>query len=310
MSAQQPAVREAQARQCAASINDRRYSKTRVADLMELTKPRITLLVLVTTLVGFYMASRDGIDLLLLFHTILGTALVASGASALNEYLERDLDARMTRTRNRPLPDGRLLPAEALIFSAAISAAGVAYLLYFVNALTAALGAVTLAGYILVYTPLKTRTALCTLIGAFPGAAPPVMGWTAASGRIDVVALSLFAILFLWQMPHFFAIAWIFTEDYTRAGFSIHVSGEKTGRQIIFFCSALIPVSILPTFFGLTGMTYFVGAVLLGFTYLGYGFAVALFRSNTRAHRLLRISVLYLPALLVLIMVDKSYGTS
>ena len=305
MSAQQPAVREAQARQCAASINDRRYSKTRVADLMELTKPRITLLVLVTTLVGFYMASRDGIDLLLLFHTILGTALVASGASALNEYLERDLDARMTRTRNRPLPDGRLLPAEALIFSAAISAAGVAYLLYFVNALTAALGAVTLAGYILVYTPLKTRTALCTLIGAFPGAAPPVMGWTAASGRVDVVALSLFAILFLWQMPHFFAIAWIFTEDYTRAGFSIHVSGEKTGRQIIFFCSALIPVSILPTFFGLTGMTYFVGAVLLGFIYLGYGFAVALFRSNTHAHRLLRISVLYLPALLVLMMVDK-----
>ncbi|PYS07675.1 MAG: protoheme IX farnesyltransferase [Acidobacteria bacterium] len=293
MSAQQPAV------------IDRRYSKTRVADLMELTKPRITLLVLVTTLVGFYMASRDGIDLLLLFHTILGTALVASGASALNEYLERDLDARMTRTRNRPLPDGRLLPAEALIFSAAISAAGVAYLLYFVNALTAALGAVTLAGYILVYTPLKTRTALCTLIGAFPGAAPPVMGWTAASGRIDVVALSLFAILFLWQMPHFFAIAWIFTEDYTRAGFSIHVSGEKTGRQIIFFCSALIPVSILPTFFGLTGMTYFVGAVLLGFIYLGYGFAVALFRSNTHAHRLLRISVLYLPALLVLMMVDK-----
>ena len=305
MSAQQPAVREAQARQCAASINDRRYSKTRVADLMELTKPRITLLVLVTTLVGFYMASRDGIDLLLLFHTILGTALVASGASALNEYLERDLDARMTRTRNRPLPDGRLLPAEALIFSAAISAAGVAYLIYFVNALTAALGALTLAGYILVYTPLKTRTALCTLIGAFPGAAPPVMGWTAASGRVDVVALSLFAILFLWQMPHFFAIAWIFTEDYTRAGFSIHVSGEKTGRQIIFFCSALIPVSILPTFFGLTGMTYFVGAVLLGFIYLGYGFAVALFRSNTHAHRLLRISVLYLPALLVLMMVDK-----
>src|SRR5207244_6403925 len=147
-------IREAQARQCAASINDRRYSKARVADLMALTKPRITMLVLVTTLVGFYMGSRDGTNLLLLFHTILGTALVASGASALNEYLERDLDARMTRTRNRPLPDGRLLPAEALIFSAAISAAGVAYLLYFVNALTAALGALTLAGYILVYTPL------------------------------------------------------------------------------------------------------------------------------------------------------------
>ena len=317
MSAQESAVREAQARAkrerdsakpqvtCAASIIDRRYSKTRLPDLLELTKPRITSLVLLTTLVGFYMGSRVGVNVLLLFHTIVGTGLVASGASALNEYLERDLDARMIRTRNRPLPDGRLLPGEAFIFSAVISAAGVAYLLYFVNALTAALGAATLVGYILVYTPLKTRTALCTLIGAFPGAAPPVMGWTAARGEIDAVALSLFAILFLWQMPHFFAIAWIFTEDYTRAGFSMHVSGERTGRQIIFFCCALIPVSILPTFFGLTGMTYFVGAVLLGFTYLGYGFAVALFRSNTHAHRLLRVSVLYLPALLVLMMVDK-----
>ncbi|HYR43860.1 MAG TPA: heme o synthase [Terriglobia bacterium] len=283
----------------------RRYSWVRVADLMELTKPRITFLVLVTTLVGFYMGSRHGLNFLLLFHTILGTGLVASGASALNQYFERDLDARMVRTRNRPLPDGRLLANEALVFSGLISAAGVGYLLYFVNTLTAALGAATLAGYILVYTPLKTRTALCTLIGAFPGAAPPVMGWTAARGEVDAVALSLFAILFLWQMPHFFAIAWIFTEDYTRAGFSIHVSGERTGRQIIFFCCALIPISILPTVFGLTGMTYLVGAILLGFIYLGYGIAVALFRSNTYAHRLLRVSVLYLPALLVLMMLDK-----
>jgi heme o synthase len=305
VSAPQQAVRQAQAQQPAGLILDRRYSTTRVADLMELTKPRITFLVLVTTLVGFYMGSRDGMNLLLLFHTILGTGLVASGASALNQYFERHLDARMVRTRNRPLPDGRLSPNEALLFSAVIASAGVGYLLYFVNGLTALLGAATLAGYVLVYTPLKTRTALCTLIGAFPGAAPPVMGWTAARGEVDAVALSLFAILFLWQMPHFFAIAWIFTEDYTRAGFSIHVSGERTGRQIIFFCCALIPISILPTVFGLTGMTYMVGAVLLGFIYLGYGSAVALFRSNTYAHRLLRISVLYLPALLVLMMLDK-----
>ena len=305
MSAPQPAVRAAQARQRAALILDRRYSRARVADFFELTKPRITFLVLITTLVGFYMGSRDGMNLLLLLHTILGTGLIASGASALNQYFERELDARMLRTRNRPLPDGRLSPNEALVFSAIISAAGVLYLLYFVNALTAALGAATLAGYILVYTPLKTRTALCTLIGAFPGAAPPMMGWTAARGELDLIALSLFAILFLWQMPHFFAIAWIFTEDYTRAGFSIHVSGESTGRQIIFFCCALIPVSILPTVFGLTGMTYLVGAILLGFIYLGYGFAVALFRSNTHAHRLLRISILYLPAVLVLMMLDK-----
>jgi len=280
--------------------------RIRVGDLVELTKPRITFLVLITTLVGFYMGSRDGLNFLLLFHAILGTGLVASGASALNQYFERDLDARMVRTRNRPLPDGRLVPNEALVFSAAISAAGVIYLAFFVNLLTALIGAATLFGYILVYTPLKTRTALCTLIGAFPGAAPPVMGWTAARGEVDAVALSLFAILFLWQMPHFFAIAWIFTEDYTRAGFSMNVSGKRTARLIILYCCALIPISVLPTFFGLTGMIYLLGAILFGFIYLGYGFAVALFRSNTHAHRLLRVSVLYLPALLLLMMLDKT----
>ncbi len=306
MSAQQPAVGEAQARQRAAVIIDRRYSyRERIADFTELTKPRITFLVLITTLVGFYMGSRDSLNLFLLFHTILGTGLVAGGASALNQYFERDLDSRMMRTRNRPLPDGRLFPNEALIFSSIISVTGIVYLALFVNPLTGVLGAATLGGYILVYTPLKTRTTLCTLIGAFPGAAPPVMGWTAARGEVDGAALALFAILFLWQMPHFFAIAWIFTEDYARAGFSIHKSGEGTGRQIILYCCALIPVSVLPTFFGLTGMTYLAGAILLGFIYLGYGFAVALFRSNTHAHRLLRVSVLYLPALLVLMMIDK-----
>ena len=279
--------------------------RVRFADLMELTKPRITFLVLITTLVGFYMGSRESLNFVLMLHTLFGTALVASGASALNQYFERELDARMNRTRNRPLPAGRLLAVDALIFSSLISGAGVAYLVFFVNSLTGALGAATLAGYILVYTPLKTRTTLCTIIGAFPGAAPPVMGWTAARGEVDAVALSLFAILFLWQMPHFFAIAWIFTEDYKRAGFSIHPSGERTGRQIILYCCALIPISVLPTFFGLTGMLYLLGAILLGFVYLGYGFAVALFRSNTHAHRLLRCSVLYLPALLVLMMIDK-----
>jgi heme o synthase len=284
----------------------RRYSyREHLADYVELTKPNITLMVLITTLVGFYMGSRDGLNFLLVFHTILGTGLVAAGASALNQYCERHLDARMVRTRNRPLPDGRLAPSEALIFSAIISAAGVLYLMFFVNVLTGALGAATLLGYVLVYTPLKTRTKLCTLIGAFPGAAPPVMGWTAARGEIDAVALALFAILFLWQMPHFFAIAWIFTDDYAHAGFSMHASGVRTGRQIILYCCALIPVSVLPTFFGLTGILYLLGAVLLGFVYLGYGFAVALFQSNAHARRLLRISVLYLPALLVLMMADK-----
>lgn len=306
MSTRQPAVRDGHGPEPAALPAASRYNyREHIADFVELTKPNITFTVLLTTVVGFYMGSRDSLDFLLLFHAILGTGLVAGGASALNQYFERDLDALMARTRRRPLPDGRLLPGEALIFSAVISAAGIGYLLLFVNALTAILGVATLVGYVLVYTPLKTRTVLCTVIGALPGAVPPVMGWTATRGEIDAIALSLFAIQFLWQMPHFFAISWIFTEDYARAGFTMHTSGARTGRQIIFYCCALIPVSVLPTFFGLTGMTYLLGATLLGFVYLGYGAAVALFRSVTHAHRLLRVSIVYLPALLVLMVIDK-----
>ena len=306
MSAQEQAVREAQGRPRAALSIDHFYGyRQHVADFLELTKPSITLTVLISTLVGFYMGARDRLDFLLLFHCILGTGLVAGGASALNQYFERDLDARMMRTRKRPLPAGRLLPNEALAFSAVISAAGIGYLMLFVNMLTGILGAATLAAYVFIYTPLKTRTRLCTLIGALPGAAPPLMGWTAARGEIDSIALSLFAIQFLWQMPHFFAIAWVFTEDYARAGFSMHGSSDRTGRQIIVYSCALIPVSLLPTFFGLTGMTYLLAATLLGFLYLGYGVAVALFKSNTHARRLLRVSVLYFPSLLILMMIDK-----
>ena len=277
----------------------------RMEDFVELTKPRITLMVLITTLVGFYMGSHDGMHLVLLFHTIIGTALVAGGASALNQYVERALDARMMRTRTRPLPGGRLMPNEALLFSSLVAVIGTVYLMYFVNVLTGALGAFTLVAYIFIYTPLKTRTTLCTLVGAIPGAIPPMMGYAAATGSVDNIALALFAILFLWQMPHFFAIAWIFTEDYARGGFVMNGNSESTGRQIILFCCALIPVSLLPTVFGVTGDMYLLGALLLGFIYLGYGFAVALFRSNTHAQRLLRISVMYLPALLVLMMIDK-----
>jgi protoheme IX farnesyltransferase len=280
--------------------------RSRAADFFELTKPRITLLVLITTLVGFYMGSLGYLDGLLLLHAILGTALVAAGASALNEYVERDLDRQMVRTRKRPLPEGRVLPGEALAFSSAISIAGILYLTLLVNPLTGLIGALTLLSYVFLYTPLKTRTAFCTLIGAFPGAAPPLMGWTAARGSIDETALSLFAILFLWQMPHFFAIAWLYTEDYARAGFVVHSSGQSTGRQIIFYCCALIPVSLLPTLFGVTGRWYMLGALLLGFIYLGYGFAVALFRSNTYAQRLLKVSTrFYLPLLLLLMTLDK-----
>ena len=280
--------------------------RARASDLFELTKPRITFMVLIATLVGFYMASQESVQSFLLLHTLIGTGLVAAGASALNEYFERHLDARMLRTRTRPIPAGRLAPSDALLFSIVISAVGVGYLAVFVNLLTAGLGAITLAAYILLYTPLKTRTTWCTLIGAFPGATPPLMGWAAARGDLDIVGLSLFAIQFLWQMPHFFAISWMFTEDYARAGFVVHSSGVRTGRQIILYCCALIPVSLLPTLFGATGRWYLLGALLLGFVYLGYGFAVALFRSNTHAQRLLKMSVFYLPALFVLMMIDKA----
>ena len=285
------------------SIANRR---SRTSSFFELTKPRITFMVLIATAVGFYMGSPENIRILLLIHTIVGTGLIAAGASAFNEYFERDLDARMLRTRTRPIPDGRLSPAEALTFSVVISAAGIVYLAAFVNLLTSVIGAATLIAYIFLYTPLKTRTTWCTLVGAFPGATPPLMGWAAARGDLDIAGLSLFAIQFLWQMPHFFAIAWMFTEDYARAGFKVHSSGVKTGRQIILYCCALIPVSLLPTLFGSTGRWYLLGALLLGFIYLGYGVAVALFRSNTHAQRLLKISVLYLPALFVLMMIDKA----
>jgi protoheme IX farnesyltransferase len=280
--------------------------RARAMDFIELTKPRITFMVLISAIVGFYMGAEGPLQAILLFHTIVGTAFVASGASALNQYFERDLDARMNRTRNRPIPDGRLVAGDALVFALAISALGVVYLGIFVNTLTALLGAFTLGAYVLIYTPLKTRTTWCTLIGAFPGAIPPLMGWAATRGNLDMTGLSLFAILFLWQMPHFFAIAWMFTEDYARAGFVVHGSSVATGRQIIFYGCALIPVSLLPTVLGATGRWYLIGALILGFVYLGYGFAVALFRSSTHAQRLLRISVLYLPALFALMMIDKA----
>lgn len=280
--------------------------RARAMDFVELTKPRITFMVLISTIVGFYMATEGPLQTILLFHTVAGTAFVASGASALNQYFERHLDARMNRTRNRPLPGGRLAAGDALAFSLAISALGVGYLAIAVNILTALLGAFTLGAYILIYTPLKTRTTWCTLIGAFPGAIPPLMGWAAVRANLDMAGLSLFAILFLWQMPHFFAIAWMFTEDYARAGFIVHGSSVATGRQIVFYGCALVPVSLLPTVLGATGRWYFLGALVLGFVYLGYGFAVALFRSHTHAQRLLKISVLYLPALFALMMIDKA----
>lgn len=279
------------------------------SDYLALTKPRVTLMVLLTMMFGFYLGGRGAMDWLLLLHALLGTALVAAGTSALNQYLERDLDAKMLRTKNRPLPSGRLTPNAALAFGILISIYGLAHLILFVNLLTAFLAAFTLASYVFLYTPLKTRSAISTIVGAIPGALPPMGGWTAARGELGIEAWVLFAILFLWQLPHFLAIAWIYREDYARGGFPmlpvIDPDGHSVGRQVFANCLALLPVSLLPTLVGMAGSTYFFGALGLSLIFFIYGAGVSIYRSNVSARRLMRASLLYLPFLLGLMAFDK-----
>lgn len=280
-----------------------------LADLFSLTKPGITLLVIATTAAGAYLASVGSVSPGLLVHVLVGTGLLAAGTNALNQYAERELDARMYRTRGRALPSGRLGAPLALAFAVGISVAGAIYLALAVNLLTATLGALALCSYIFVYTPLKTRTSLCTVVGAVPGAIPPMMGWTAVQGELDVLAWVLFAIVFLWQLPHFLAIAWIYRDDYARAGFPmlpvVDPEGARTGRQIVLYSLALVPVSLLTTFLGLTGAIYFFGALTLSLVFLALGVHMALARSGRYARRLFLASVVYLPALLGLMVVDK-----
>lgn len=278
-------------------------------DLLALTKPRITALVLITTGVGFYLALPGALDPVLLLHTLLGTALLAGGTNALNQYAERGPDARMKRTRDRPIPSGRLSPDRALLFAAGISVAGAAYLALAVNPLTALLGALALGMYIFLYTPLKRRTWWCTVVGAIPGALPPMMGWTAVRAELDPVALVLFAVVFLWQLPHFYAIAWIYRSDYARAGFPmlpvIDADGDRTSRQIVGYTAALVGVSALTSVLGLTGALYLAGSVALGLGFLAFGVWVAGRRTTLQARRLFLASVVYLPALLLLMVIDK-----
>ncbi|MDP2576659.1 MAG: heme o synthase [Gemmatimonadota bacterium] len=283
--------------------------KVRPADLWELTKPGITGLVLATTAVGFYLGVNGSLDMSLLLFTLVGTALLAAGANALNHYAERDADALMKRTRDRPLPARRLEPWAALVFAVTISAAGTASLWLFVNPLTAVLGLVALLSYIFAYTPLKSRTSLCTIVGAVPGAIPPMMGWTAVRGELDVLAWVLFSIVFLWQLPHFLAIAWLYRGDYERAGLPmlpvVDPEGTRTAHQIILYSLALLTVSLLTTVLELTGALYFFGALTLGIGLLALGVGVAISKTGVRAKRLFLASVLYLPILLVLMIVDK-----
>lgn len=281
---------------------------SRLADYLELTKPEVTLLVLVSTLVGFCTASRPETNLWLLLQTLLGTALVAAGTATLNQYLEREADAKMRRTANRPLPAGRLHPQEALLFGIGLSLAGVLYLALTVNRLSSLLAALTLTSYLLLYTPLKTRSPLCTFVGAFPGAMPPLIGWAAARGTLDPEAWILYAMLFLWQFPHFLAIAWMYREDYARAGVRmlpvVDNAGPATGRQVILTSLLLLPVSLLPTWLGMAGRTYFAGALLLGLGFIAAGIALAVLRANAQAKRLLQVSILYLPLVFLLLLLD------
>lgn len=284
-------------------------ARRRVADFAALTKPRVVLMVLVTAFVGFYLGSPVMLNYAALLHTLIGMALAAGGTLALNQYLEREVDAQMERTRLRPLPDGRLQPTEALAFGAAITATGLLYLSISVNTLSGLVAAIIAGSYLFLYTPLKRKTPLCSVVGAIPGALPPVIGWAAARGGLGIEAWVLFAIMFLWQLPHTLAIARLYRDDYARAGIRvlpvIDEDGRITGRQIVSNCLALLVVGLLPTLIGFAGSVYFLGALGLGAGLLGCGVALALSRSTADARRLVFASIVYLPALLVLMALDK-----
>ena len=279
-------------------------------DWLVLTKARITALVLVTAATGYVLGSPGRIDARGLLALLLGVGLASAGAAALNQVCEREADGRMRRTRSRPVPAGRISPAVALAAGCLLSLAGVAWLTLAVNALTGFLGLLTVVLYIAVYTPLKPRTPLNTLVGAIPGAIPPVLGWTAATGSVGLGGWALFSILFLWQLPHFLAIAWMFRDDYARGGFPmlpvVDPGGASTGRQAALYNLALIPVSLTPTLLGLAGGVYFFGALLLGVVFLACGVAMAIDRGPRSARRLLFASVTYLPILLVLLVLDRA----
>ena len=283
--------------------------RERVAAYLELTKPRITFLIVLTAAAGFCLGAKGALNYVVMFHALFGIALLSSGIATLNQYMERDLDRLMRRTATRPLPSGKLTPFEAFTFGAALTLAAEIHLALFVNPLTALLGVAVVVGYLFCYTPLKTRTSLSTVVGAFPGAMPPLMGWAAASGEIGLEAWTLFAILFLWQFPHFLAIAWMYREDYARAGIVmlpvIEPEGRLTGQQIVLWTLMLIPVSLVPTALGTSGRVYFYGAMLLGALFLWSSLAAALSGSRQSARRLLLASVLYLPVLFALMVINQ-----
>jgi heme o synthase len=284
-------------------------SRSRLGAYWALTKPDVSLLVLMTTAAGYYMGTRGPLNWLNLLHTVMGTGLIAAGTAALNHYLERESDRHMRRTAGRPLPTGVLQAREALGFGLGVSVAGALYLYFTVGWLACAVGSAACVSYLVAYTPLKKRTVWATLVGAFPGAAPPVIGWVAASGSLDRGALLVFAILFLWQFPHFHAISWMYREDYARAGILmlpvVDRQGTRTFRQIVDAAVALLVVSLLPTIAGLAGMVYLWGAVVLSILLLGVCVWAAEMKTNVRAKWLMHATVLHLPLLFGLMVYDK-----
>ena len=283
--------------------------RPRLAVFADLVKARLTLLVLLTTLVGFYLGAERPIGYALMIHTVLGMALLAGGGAALNQLLEREQDALMPRTRNRPLPSGRLQPETVLVFGTVASMAGLAYLALAVNLLTAALGAITLVSYLFIYTPLKRVTWLNTLVGAVPGALPPLMGWTAARGELNLEGWALFALLAFWQLPHFFAIAWLYRDEYARAGFKmlpqVDPDGRRTARQSVVYTVVLLVVSACPFVLKLAGPVYLVSALVLGGAFAACAIQFARQLTEAKARQMFFASILYLPLLLAVLTLDK-----
>jgi heme o synthase len=288
--------------------------RAQIGAFIELTKPGIVRMVLVTAGAGFFMASASGhpLDFLLLVHALFGIGLAAAGACGLNEYAEWEADGLMHRTADRPVPSLRMRPRTALVYSGTLVMFGLLHLQLFVGSVTAALVALTVVTDVRIYTPLKRRTWLATLVGAVPGALPILAGWTAGGGGMTAPGFALFGILFLWQMPHFYALAWVYRADYARGGFrmltTMDPDGSRTARQILLFGVALIPVSLLPTWLGLTGGLYLSAALLLGLGFLMLGVAMALQRDDRRAMRLFLGSVAYLPLLLLTMVIDRLIG--
>ena len=282
--------------------------REKIVSYLELTKPRIAFMLVLTSAAGFYLGSAGGFNIGLFVNSMLGITLLAFGVATLNQYMERDIDTLMERTAKRPLPAGKLTPMEALVFGIALCGVAEIYLFFLVNVLTAVLGLTVIVGYVLLYTPLKTRTSASTAIGAIPGAMPPLMGWTAAANHIDLSAWALFVLLFLWQFPHFFAIAWMYKEQYAKAGIVmlpvVEKDGSITARQIVLFTVMLLPVSIAPFFLGIAGLIYLVGASLLGIWYLWASIVAARAKTVEQSRKLLLVSVLYLPAIFALMVLD------